>query len=209
VNPALAILAAGESRRLGECKALVDLGGATALEHLLAAGASCDAAPPLVVVGAHAVEIAERAPRGCEVLHHAGWREGRTSSARAAQRARAGFDLALAPIDVPLVPEHVFEALVRRWRELGSPAGGWLAPRLGADGPFGHPIVLGRALAARMRELAARARLRDLRAWADPLAFVEVASGRILDDLDTPEDLERLRRLAEPRIHPEGGNEPV
>jgi CTP:molybdopterin cytidylyltransferase MocA len=193
LRPALAILAAGESRRLGECKALVELGGRTVLERLLAAGACCDGAVPLIVTGAHHDEIAARVHARCELAHNASWRDGRTGSALTAARARPELDLVLAPVDVPLVPAQVFDALVERWLAIGSPARGWLAPRLGPSGPFGHPVVIGRELARELELLAPGAPLRELRARAATLEWVETDSPAILDDLDGPDDLERLR----------------
>ena len=59
VKPALVVLAAGASRRLGECKALVDLNGSSPLERLLRAGGPASHGPVLVVTGAHHGEIAE------------------------------------------------------------------------------------------------------------------------------------------------------
>ena len=87
------------------------------------------------------------------------------------------------------------EALRARWAALGAPANGWLAPRFDA-GPrprHGHPVVLGRGLAARLADLAPDAPLSTLRAVAQPLEGVAVDDSAILDDLDTPADLEGLR----------------
>lgn len=190
------ILAAGASTRLGTCKALVDLGGRTPLERLAAEGPYFDGAPPLVVAGAHAAEIARAAPRGVEVLANEAWAEGRLGGIALAARARRGLDLCLAPVDVPLVPTAVFEALARAWIDHGAPPRGWLAPRFGRA--HGHPIVIGRELAERADERARSGGkdlpLRALRELADPLLSVAVDAIEVLDDLDTPDDLDRLRR---------------
>ena len=58
---------------------------------------------------------------------------------------------------------------------------------------MGHPVVVGRALAQKALELAPDAPLRGLRQSARPLWSLAVPSAAILDDLDTPEDLARLR----------------
>jgi CTP:molybdopterin cytidylyltransferase MocA len=194
VKPALVILAAGASRRLGEPKALVDIGGRTPLEHLLAAGAILDEAPALVVTGADHARIEAALPSGVEAARNESWAEGRTGGVLLASRLRAGRDLCLAPVDVPLVPREVFESLARAWLAAGSPPRGWLAPRVRAGKEFrhGHPVIAGRAL---LCELELDAPLRDLRVRASPLLDVEVVSERILDDLDTPADLARLRSL--------------
>jgi CTP:molybdopterin cytidylyltransferase MocA len=206
VNPALVILAAGESARLGACKALVSLSPHSPLALLLDAGAELyasraaapNSSPPaaLVITGAHRAEIESAAPPGVECVWNPRWSEGRTGGIALAAALRPGCDLVLAPVDVPLVPRAVFAALVRAWESRGAPARGWLAPRCrAADASFryGHPIVLGRALAAEIAALAPDAPLRVLRERADPLGALDVEDLSVLDDLDTPEDLARLR----------------
>ncbi|MCC6407568.1 MAG: NTP transferase domain-containing protein [Planctomycetes bacterium] len=214
MRPALVILAAGASERLGEPKALCRIGAATVLERLLAAGVEeCDG-PPLLLVGAHADEIAAHAPSVVELARHGEWRRGRTSTLKLARRLRPGRDLLIAPVDVPLVGRAVFRALVEAWRAAGSPAAGFLAPRLadralpsrsdGADVPpvgtkarHGHPVVLGRALALELESVSDSTPLARLRDRAAPRFDVEVRDEHVLDDLDTPADLDRLRRAAD------------
>lgn len=194
--PALVILAAGASERLGTCKALADLGGTTPLESLCASGAVCTSAPILVVAGAHAREIAAALPRGCELCVNEDWSSGRTGSLRCAIRARRGFDLCLAPVDVPLVPRAVFEALLEAWRAAGAPPRGWLAPCVVQGGirRHGHPLLLGRELAEAVLQAPGQPALKEFRARAVPLLEIEVAAAEVLDDLDTPADLFELRR---------------
>jgi CTP:molybdopterin cytidylyltransferase MocA len=228
MKPALVVLAAGASERLGTCKALVDLGGRTPLERLLASGACADGAPPLVVTGAHHVRIARALPGGAEALENPGWRAGRTGGVALAAAARPGLDLVLAPVDVPLVPAEVFELLLDEWQRAGAPARGWLGPfterpaagelpaggeRAARDEPspgeralgFGHPILVGRDLLLDLvrdrKDFPARPTansihtLRDLRRCAELVLAAHTPSARILDDLDTEADLERLRRV--------------
>ncbi len=188
-RPEIVILAGGASTRLGQCKALADLGGTTPLAELVRAGAT------LVVGGAHGVEIRAALPPGVEYAHNEHWQSGRLSSVRCAVRARPGRDLCLAPVDVPLVPAEVFELLARAWEVAGSPERGWLAPWVLADGRrrHGHPVVLGRGL---LREVLAEPDelpLKVFRTRAQPLFEVEVLAPAILDDLDSPADLARLR----------------
>ncbi len=87
MKPALVVLAAGASRRLGTCKALVDLGGRAPLERLCAAGACLDAAPPLVVAGADLALLAAALPAGAELVHNPDWAAGRSGSVAVAARA--------------------------------------------------------------------------------------------------------------------------
>ena len=126
-GPALVLLAAGASRRLGTCKALVELRDdppATPLALLLAAGRCLDAAPPLIVTGADHEAIAAAAPPGCELARNDDWAAGRTGGVLLARARRPGLDLCLAPVDVPLVGAAVFERLARAWAEAGAPPRG-------------------------------------------------------------------------------------
>jgi len=191
------LLAAGASRRLGSPKALASLRegpGGTALELLLAAGAALGDPAPLVVTGADHAAIAARV-RDVELVRNDSWEAGRSGSVRCAARARPGRDLCLAPVDVPLVPAAVFAALGLAWEQAGCPARGWLAPFLAGTEPrrHGHPVLLGRGLCAGLKDFPPDRPLRALRASARPSWGIAVASAAILDDLDTPEDLARLR----------------
>ena len=198
-GPALVILAGGASMRLGQCKALVRLrqaGPATPLQLLLAAGRALEELPhdvPLVVTGADHLDISAAAPAGVELAFNHGWRLGRTGSILAARDARPGRDLCIAPIDAPLVPAEVFRALGDSWRAAGSPPRGWLSPQT-SDGRGGHPVVLGRELLSRWNPPSLDEPLRTLRATASPSFVIVVKTESIHDNLDTPADLERLRR---------------
>ncbi len=195
MSVALVVLAAGASERLGACKALVDLAGRTPIERLCAAGAVFDAVPPLVVTGADHDAIAAAAV-GVELAFNADWRSGRTSGVALAARLRPGLDLCIAPVDVPLVPANVFAELDAAWCAAGAPPRGWLAPCTHAGGRrHGHPIVIGRGLAPDLAGAGKDLPLRRLRGRAHPLLETAVDSIRIHDDLDTPDDLDRLRRL--------------
>ncbi len=195
---ALAILAAGASSRLGTCKALVDLGGRTPLARLLEAGAGLRGAPPLVVTGADHEALARAAPATCELARNPSWEAGRTGGVALAGRLRPGLDLCLAPVDVPLVPRALFEALARAWVEQGAPQEGWLAPRsTRGRRPYGHPVVVGRGLLLHAAHLPASSPLREIRERAHPLLSVPFSGHEPWDDLDTPADLEFIRqRLA-------------
>lgn len=198
MKPPVVILAAGASTRLGACKALVDLGGTSALERLLREARRGGAEELVVVVGAHRRAIEERFARDdavdrAPILDNPEWARGRTGSL--ARAAAHFFDRALlvAPIDVPLVPASVFARLFEAWEHGGDPPRGWLAPCVEPGPRFGHPIVLGRALAAQLATLAPDHPLASLRAEAAPLLAVRVLDSAILDDLDTPDDLKRIQ----------------
>ena len=196
MQPALVILAAGASRRLGTCKALVPLAGSTPLALLASAGRAA-AADALVVTGPDDAAIRRALPEGVEAVHNRAWQRGRSGSLALAARLRPGRDLLVAPVDVPLVPARVFAALARAWERAGAPAQGWLAPSWSArpDEParFGHPVLIGRGLAAELASWDPDRPLRELRARADPLLAETVDSPAILADLDDPADLARLR----------------
>lgn len=201
-SPLLVILAAGESRRLGQPKALVRLGGRAAVDGLLDSALAV-LGDGVVVAGCHAAEItAHLEGRGTPVLDNPAWAKGRTGGLALAAARFPGRDLCVAPVDCPLVPEEVFGALVSSWNEADCPAGGWWAPHLVTeDGrrAFGHPILIGRDLAQVLMDTPPETPLRDLRSRAETLGTVEVSHVSILDDLDTPEDLLRLEaRVTDP-----------
>ncbi len=197
------ILAAGASQRLGEPKALVDLGGRSVIQRLVEVVQALPGAP-LVITGHHHAEIEAHAARwapDAEVAYNPDWSEGRTSGVVVAASRRPGADLLICPADVPLVSAALIDSLAAEWIRRGAPARGWLAPSVEGPPPhgrrFGHPILIGARLASEARELSADAPLRDLRARAGPLLALATSDLAILDDLDAPEDLRTLRERLE------------
>lgn len=192
--PVLVILAAGASRRMGSCKALLELHGRTSLEHLLRAGSCCGES--LIVTGHHDAEIraflcATPDLPAHRIATNANWAAGRTGSVQLAASVYPGRDLCLAPVDCPLVPAPVFAALLDTWLKARSPARGWLAPchspQPAAAPRHGHPIILGRELPAHIESPAQS--LRHLRTRAEPLLSLSVEHREILDNFDTRADL--------------------
>jgi CTP:molybdopterin cytidylyltransferase MocA len=113
---AAAILAAGESRRMGRPKALVPLDGLTFVEHLLAAVRHPRVQIVRVVLGSNAEEIrAESNVDSGTIVVNKNWRLGQLSSIQVAIRslpAGATAGLLLCPVDHPLITACLVSRLI-------------------------------------------------------------------------------------------------
>ncbi len=200
------VLAAGASRRMGQSKAWLDLGGRSALERVVEAGLAggCDGA--LVVIRPADAERA--AALWGEGRKRVRWvvnprpKAGRTGSLQAGIAALPAVDaFLLHPVDHPLVRAATVGRLVATWRRASASAGSaeaegralaLLEPACG--GRRGHPILLARSVGERICELHADAPLytvvRDLRARGRARTLALSDSG-ILANLDCPGDWER------------------
>ncbi|MEZ5966643.1 MAG: NTP transferase domain-containing protein [Planctomycetota bacterium] len=183
--------AAGQGRRLGEDKALVDLGGEPAIARTAAACRAGWVERIVVVRAAGAaplpddlpIEVVEVAP-GAEMI----------DSVRAGVRALDHYDaLVLWPVDHAMACGDTLRALVRHARAAAAPA--VTLPLF--DGRPGHPILLPAGRVAAILD-PAHATMRDV-VRSGPVDAVPVRDPWILRDLDTPDDLsaarERLRDL--------------
>jgi molybdenum cofactor cytidylyltransferase len=193
VEPAAGvILAAGEARRMGQPKQLMEWHGKpfvrTVAETALAAGLS-----PLVVVTGQSHEGVEQALAGLPVrlVNNPGWAGGQGTSVAVGARAlppevgSAVFLLA----DQPQVSRNVIERLVAAHAESLAPI---TAPEIG--GKRANPVIFDRSLFSELAELNGEAGGRAIFArhtvtllpWDDP---------RLMMDVDTPEDYARLLAL--------------
>jgi len=182
------LLAAGSGSRLGQPKALVELGGSRLVDRgveLLRAGR---ADPIVVVTGA-----APLALPGVITVRNPDWASGMGSSLATGLRAVPGGCAAavVALGDQPLIGP----AAVRRL--IAAHAAGATVAVASYQGRPRNPVLLARehwpevtALAA--GDVGARP---VLRAHADLVTLVECADTAQPDGLDTPEDLARLSRL--------------
>jgi nicotine blue oxidoreductase len=198
-NVAGILLAAGDGSRLGQPKATVELAGSTLAERgvtLLRAGG---ADPVIVVTGAVPVELP-----GVVSVHNPDWMSGMGSSLAAGLRALTGGAAAavIALADQPLVGA----AAVRRL--IAAHASGATVAVAAYAGQPRNPVLIDRVHWPAVIETAtgdAGART-FLRAHPDLVTLVECGDTGSPDDIDTPEDLARVRERARvtPREFPNG-----
>jgi CTP:molybdopterin cytidylyltransferase MocA len=179
------LLAAGQGRRLGRPKALVELAGVSLVARGISLLADGGAAPVLVVTGAQPVT-----PAGAIIVHNPDWRTGMGSSLRAGLAAvPSGCAAALiALVDQPLVRPEAVRRLIDAFR-----AGAGVAVASYGGEPR-NPVLIARAhwpraAAAAVGDTGARGFLRDC---PELVTVVDCSDCGAPDDLDTEADLRRL-----------------
>jgi molybdenum cofactor cytidylyltransferase len=135
------VLAAGESRRLGQPKQLLPYGGATLLDHVLGVARACPLDQLLCVLGSDAAAIREQVDlSGVEVVVNPGSEHGGCSSSIAAALGHVESDvLVLLLGDQPGVTAATVDAL------LAGRGDAPLAVCRYEDGR-GHPFAFGRSV---------------------------------------------------------------
>ena len=198
MKTAALILAAGESKRFGGPKQLADWGGRPLLEHVVdRVGEWPQVDEIYAVLGANAGRIMEQADLSAAavIVENHEWREGIASSLRAGLDALMGDGEAVAALvvlaDQPMVPAAAVERLFEARRRSGRPV---ILPLYRFR--RGHPVLLDRRLWPRLiagleGDQGARNLFLSRPEWVEEVFFGEDAP----QDIDTPEDLARLRRL--------------
>ncbi len=172
---------------MGSPKALLDVGGRTAVDAVADKLRRGGAAPVLVVLGARADAVRAGARlEDAVVVPHPGWAAGRTSSIQAGLAAlpEDASAVVLALVDMPLVRAETVAAL-RAAHASAPPDVEAIVPVHG--GRRGHPVLLRRVLFARVVALGPDAPLSDV-LRAARRAEVPVGDPGIHVDLDTPDD---------------------
>ena len=180
------LLAAGGGRRFGMPKALVEYRGRLLVEHAVAVLRDGGCEPVVVVLGAGAAEVRQRASLGdAVVVDNADWATGMGSSLRVGLAALSSADVTAAVV-VPVDTPGLTASAVRRVISLARPE---TLVRAVYDGEPGHPVALGRAhwagaMAGATGDKGAREYLRD-----HDVIKVDCADVAIGADADRPEDL--------------------
>lgn len=188
------LLAAGEGRRLGLPKGLIELGGEALVERgaRTLAEAGCD--PVVVVVGARGDEVRACLRTPATVVDNPDWASGMGSSLRAGLAAMPSQvrATAIVLVDQPGVSAAAVERVIAAWRR------GARAAVATYQGRHRNPVALDRSLwqeaaSSAVGDTGARALLRA-RPWlVTPVPCEDVAEP---SDLDVPEDLEAARAAA-------------
>lgn len=135
------LLAAGAGRRYGKPKALVEFGSHLLVEHGLATLQTGGCDPVVVVIGAAAAQVVDRADlSGAQLVINGAWPEGMGSSLRAGLAALGDTRAAAAVILLVDMP-GITPAAVARVAVNADPAALSAATYAGRRG---HPVLLGR-----------------------------------------------------------------
>ena len=201
------ILAAGESTRMGRDKALLPwppvAEGAPAANTFL--GAMIDLLQQMsdlvVIVAGHNAVTLEGVTdaHGAFLIVNPDPDRGQFSSIQAGLREvlNRGRDAAfLAPVDRPPVLPGTVQAL--RTAFMNSDTEIWAAvPEVSVEGAavHGHPILIGREMMEQFLRAPATAVARDiLHQHAQHILYVPVVDARVVANIDTAEDFQRLLR---------------
>jgi CTP:molybdopterin cytidylyltransferase MocA len=182
------LLAAGAGRRLGQPKALLDLGGQPLVSRGIALLKAGGAGPVIVVTGAAAVNLT-----GVITVHNPHWASGMGSSLAAGLATVPDTCLAavVALVDQPLVGAAAVRRLIDAYR------GGASVAVAAYGGRPRNPVLLARQHWAEVTALAAgdAGARAFLRARPDLVTLVECGDTGSPDDIDTSEDLARIAGL--------------
>jgi molybdenum cofactor cytidylyltransferase len=192
VSVAGLILAAGESKRMGSPKALLEFRGETFLDRLVDTF-SRFCAPVIVVLGAQAARIegGVRHPECVVFAENSDYRLGQLSSMqRGLREVPGGADGVLFTlVDHPNVRPSTIEALLDR------PAPLLAIPRF--QSRRGHPIYFQRELVSEFLALPADSQAKVVVSrHADRIRYADVDDPGILDDVDDPAAYRRLLESA-------------
>jgi molybdenum cofactor cytidylyltransferase len=179
---AAVVLAAGESRRLGEPKQLVRLGGENLLERAVRIAGEAECSPVIVVLGASAAAVQSESALGhATIVMNHDWEQGMGGSVRAGVEALCNVDgCVVMTCDMPAVTAAHLLALMETGEIAASQYGG----RRGVPAYF--PKESFSQLIALSGDTGAKELLRYGRC-------VALEDGEL--DIDTPSDLARIRKL--------------
>jgi molybdenum cofactor cytidylyltransferase len=188
---AAAILAGGESRRMGTPKALLPYRGKTFAEHLLEITSHPRVGAKRIVVGAHAQEIsAKLRDSGTEIVVNRDWQQGQLSSIQAAVRSLAANQtsgLLLCPVDHPLISTELVARLIEAFDSSGK-----LVVLPTYRGKRGHPLIFASALYPEILAASPEVGARQV-VWAHAADLLEIQTEEegVVLNLNDPETLKQ------------------
>ncbi len=189
------ILAAGEARRMGHPKALIEHEGGKSFLQSLASTFGKAGCAVIGVVGKDAQAVKDQHP-AVNLVESEHWQEGQLSSVKAGLEAAfdEGADVVLLhPVDMPALRASTLKSLLK------SMGDSLEAMRPEFDGAAGYPIILSRGVAESLLE-SGEAQLEGA-LKAVQVRRVPVKDPGVVVNINTPETYERLFGSA-PKLAP-------
>jgi CTP:molybdopterin cytidylyltransferase MocA len=190
-SAAALVLSAGSSKRMGDFKPLMTLGGMTILERVIRLFQAAGISRIHVVIGHRADEVSPLVKRwGGRSVVNGRFTEGMFSSvvAGVASLDAAAEAFFVLPVDIPFVRPATLRDLLQAF-----PAGTGVICHPTFAGRRGHPPLIGRHHIRSILEWREEGGLKALLARLERHAVdVAVADEYIHQDLDRPEDYRRL-----------------
>ncbi len=193
------VLAAGESKRMGRPKQLLEWQGKPLLQHSLESLINSAADEIILVLGHEADRIREALPAlPIKIVINRDYQQGMASSLRqgllAMDRSSEAFLVLLA--DQPGIGPELVNTIIRTFRQ-ADPRRGIVRPMY--RGRRGHPVLIGaqyRKEALRLRgDVGARQILMN---HPGDVLEIDVEDNAVLEDIDTPEEYQNYTKRAGP-----------
>jgi molybdenum cofactor cytidylyltransferase len=187
------VLAAGESKRLGQPKQLLKINGESMVRRTVRLALEAGSGPVLVVTGAHSSDVyTDLVGMPVETIFNANWRQGMGTSLRcaaenlAARKPWPASVLVLVCDQPMLTAEHLKLLIEAQHGNQATVAASYYGGR------FGVPAVFASSLLPMLMECSGDSGARHiLRTHHDSVFSVDFPGGLV--DIDTPEDLRLVR----------------
>ena len=192
MSPALILLAAGGSTRMGRAKQLLPYRGVTLLRHGVNVALASRCCPVAVVVGSQAAQMQhELSGLPVRIVINQAWANGMGGSIRAGLAALLGEARPPAVVitlcDQPAVTAELLNQLIDRYLSTQSPI-----VACAYDGIAGVPALFDQTLFAQLANLNESTGARELiRQYGSAIETVSFPQGSV--DVDTPEEYGQLK----------------
>ena len=186
------VLAAGKSSRMGANKLLADIAGKPMIRHTMEAIAASHVRGIVVVTGRDAAEVnAALAGLAYTEVHNPHYADGLSTSLRTGLAAVGEVDAAVVCLgDMPRVSAPAIDKLIAAFSPVDHRA--ICVPTF--SGERGNPVLWSARYFEAMRELTGDKGARELlNDFSDDVVDVAMPDDAVLDDIDTPEALARIR----------------
>lgn len=193
---AAVLLAAGESRRMGDFKQLLRLGDKTFVEHCVDNLLASTIDQVIVVTGHREAEVRRViANRPVDIVHNAEYKSGMATSIKSGVRfvSDRADACVISLVDQPRIDSPVMDCLIQAYKDGASDRSKSLIVIPAYGDKTGHPILVDLVLREEILAMDPESGLRQVvLAHSAAIKRVPVSSMSILEDCDVPADYERL-----------------